>query len=71
MPKGVAGLDPRVAIFVMGALSIIALGGMAFGYEVDIKAFGGEVRLSKPTEAKDNRLRRGVRKLPCLLDASD
>jgi hypothetical protein len=49
MPKAMATLDPKVAIFIMGTLGIVALGGMVLGYDVDLRVLGNGVQLSKPT----------------------
>lgn len=43
MTKGIAEMaqvDPRVAIFAIGAICIVALGGMAFGYNVNVLSDG-------------------------------
>ena len=50
MSKAIAGLasiDPKVAIFAMGAWAIVALAGMTLGYEVDISILGADVKLTK------------------------
>ena len=44
----IASLDPRVAVFAIGAACIVALGGMALGYDVDLTVLGNGIRLSKP-----------------------
>lgn len=47
MNKELATLDPRVTVFVAGMLCIVALGGMALGYEVSFNVCDCAIRLSK------------------------
>ena len=45
-----AGIDPRVAVFTVAAMCIVALGGMALGYDVELNILGNGVSLSSPRE---------------------
>ena len=51
-----AGIDPRVAIFTVAAMCIVALGGMALGYDVELNILGNGVSLSSPREDANRRL---------------
>lgn len=47
----VAELDPRVAVFAIGAACIVVLAGLALGYDVSIDVQESSMRLSKPCDA--------------------
>ena len=57
MPKAMAALDPKVAIFMVGTLGIVALGGMALGYDIDLNVFGSRIKLSRPSCSEGVRRR--------------
>ena len=42
-----AGADPRIAVFAISAACVVALAGMALGYDVDLNVLGNGVRISK------------------------
>lgn len=45
--KAVVRLNPNIAVFAIGAFFVVALGGMALGYEVELNALEGTLKLTR------------------------